>query len=176
MSAAGIWMRLARDDAGAAAAEMVLLLPLAGLMLMVTLDAGYFMYTEHEVMKSVRDAARYGARQPFAAFNCTAETAEAELPSDSSTLGQIRTNLANLARYGQLTTTGPLLVPGWTDAQVVVTYSCKASTTGLYAAQQFAPRITVIAKPTYPTLFGGGSGFLASQALFAREQAVVVGI
>ena len=78
-------------------------------------------------------------------------------------------------------TSAPLRVAGWTDAQVSVTYSCVDITTiatgtgGLYSSQKYAPRITVVGTPNYPTLFGSASGFLGSQKLFARQQAVAVG-
>lgn len=168
-------MRLARDEGGSAAAEMVLILPVATFMLLVTLEAGHFMVKEHEVMKSVRDAARWGARQPMASFGCTAAAGETALT------GAMRDNVATLARYGQLDTDAPLRVAGWTDAQVSVSYSCLDITTvatgngGLYSAQKFAPRITVVATPNYPTLFGSAAGFLGTLKLFAKQQAVVAG-
>jgi hypothetical protein len=168
--------RLLRDRSGAVAAELVLLAPLAVFMLLVTIEAGYFMVTEQAVLKSVRNASRYGARQPFAAFNCTGVTGWTALPNDASTLGTIRTNIANVARFGELGNTGTLTVPGWEDAEVAVHYSCVTNTTGIYLDQGYAPRLIVIGTPNYPTLFHGMAAFPSSMKLFAREQAAVAGI
>lgn len=168
--------RLAVDCRASAAAEMVLIVPLASLMIFITMEAGFYMYTQHEVLKSVRDAARFGARQPFTAFNCTAATGETALPSDTSALGTVRSNVVNLALRGELGTGSPLVVKGWQASDVAVNYSCVANTNGVYAAAGYAPRITVIGTPNYPTLFGSLTGFPATLKMYAREQAPVVGL
>ena len=182
MRAGAFLGRLWRDRSGVAAAEMILILPLATFMVFATVEAGHFMYTEHEVMKSVRDAARWGSRQPLSAFGCTATSADAALPSDTSTLGTIRTNISTLARYGQLSTDAPLLVAGWQDSDITVTYACEqvnatASDSGIYTGTAgYAPRITVVGTPSYPTLFGTMAAFPATMKLFAKQQAVVAGV
>lgn len=170
------FLRLWRDCSGVAGAEMVLILPLATFMVLVTLDAGYFMYTEHAVIKSVRDAARWGSRQPLSAFDCTAETGDTLITGSNPNLGAIRNNIANLVRFGDLSTTGPLVVSGWADGQVEVSYSCEAVGTGIYQNDGYAPKITVVGKPNYPSLFGAMGGFPSSLKLVAREQAVVAGV
>nr|WP_279323178.1 pilus assembly protein [Altererythrobacter segetis] len=168
--------RLWCDSSGVAGAEMVLILPLATFMVLVTLDAGYFMYTEHAVIKSVRDAARWGSRQPLSAFDCTAETSDTLIASSDPNLGAIRDDIANLVRFGDLSTTGPLIVSGWGDDQVEVSYGCEAVDTGIYQNDGYAPKITIVGKPNYPSLFGAMGGFPSSLTLVAREQAVVAGI
>ncbi len=173
--------RFARDCRAVAAAEMVLILPLATFMLFATVEAGYFMYTEHEVFKSVRDAARWASRQPLSDFGCTATTGDTALPSgDGSTLATVRTDVSNLARYGNLAGSAPLLVNGWQDGQVAVSYSCVDVATlnlsGIYLNDGYAPVVTVIGTPNYPSLFGAMAGFPGTFKLFAKQQAVVVGI
>jgi hypothetical protein len=171
-----IFRRLLADRTAAAAAELVLLLPLATLMLFVTVEAGHFMYTEHEVLKSVRDAARWASRQPLSAFGCTAATGETPITSSDPNLGAMRDNISSLARYGELSTNAPLVVSGWQDSQVSVSYSCVAQNTGIYVNDGYAPIITVTGTPNYPSLFGSMAAFPASRKLYATQHAAVVGI
>lgn len=176
MGALRFLLRLLRDRSGVAASELVLILPLASFMVFVTVEAGYFMYTEHEVLKSVRDAARWGSRQSLTAFDCTGPTADTAITSGDPSLGSIRDNIATLARYGELSTDGPLVVTGWQDDQVSVSYSCEAVGTGIYQTDGYAPRLTVVGTPNYPSLFGAMAAFPGTMKLFGKEQAVVVGI
>lgn len=176
MSCASIFLRLMRDRSATAATELVLILPLATLMILVTIEGGYFMYTEHEVVKSVRDAARWGSRQALSTFGCTAATADTEISSGDANLGSIRDNISTLARYGSLSSSGAKVVNGWADSQVKVLYGCQEIDTGIYASGGYAPTITVIGNPSYPTLFGSMTYFSSSLKLYAAQQAVVVGV
>ncbi len=85
--------------------------------------------------------------------------------------------MVNLARYGQIATTGePLRIAGWQDAEVLVRYRCIDYKTGIFRSEGFAPQIEVIATPGYPSLFGSMGGFTDTLTLYARQQAVVVGV
>lgn len=142
-------LRLLGCTRGAAAAEMALILPLLIVILFGGFEAGAYFWTEHKVVKGVRDGARYAARQPFSAYSgCSAPT------------GTTLDNIRNLTRTGQLTG-GTAKVSGWVDADVTVTVACQApvansyTSGGLYAAQATgAMHITVSTTVNYPSLFG----------------------
>jgi Flp pilus assembly protein TadG len=176
MTASSSFRRLLGDQTATAAAELILLLPLATFMLFATVEAGHFMYAQHEVLKSVRDAARWASRQPLSAFDCTAATGDTPVTSADPNLGGIRDDISTLARYGELSTAAPLVVAGWQDNQVSVSYSCVTKDTGIYSSDGYAPVVTVIGTPNYPTLFGSMAAFPSSMKLYARQQAAVVGI
>ncbi|MCW1381599.1 pilus assembly protein [Novosphingobium sp. KCTC 2891] len=176
MSVRAILAALWRDQSGAAAVETMLIAPVAVMVMALAMESGHFLYSEHQVLKGVRDAARYASRLPLDTWNCTAATAEANLSSGNARWLPI----ARVAVYGNVAGgTSPRL---WTwsaaaaDGEVVIRYSCVGQTTGLYSALRFAPRIVVIAKPNYPSLFGTLTGFRSSLRLFAQQQAVGVGI
>ena len=62
--------RLARQDSGSAAAEMALVTPLLIALMLGSMELGHFFYSEHVVVKAVRDGARYASRQGFTNFTC----------------------------------------------------------------------------------------------------------
>lgn len=163
------------DNRGAAAAELVLILPLAILMMVVAMEAGNYLYQEHQVVKGVRDAARFASRLPFTAYNCTAASANANLAA-----GTNWTSIANVAVYGMPSPPTGQEKRVWTwnadTTDISIQYACVANTTGIYSDAGFAPQITVIGKPTYPSLFHAMSGFSSTWRLFGRQQAVGVGI
>jgi hypothetical protein len=53
----------------AAAAEMALVMPLLLTILFSLVEAGNYFYTEHVLVKAVRDGARYAGRQDFSFFS-----------------------------------------------------------------------------------------------------------
>jgi Flp pilus assembly protein TadG len=131
-----------RNRSGAAAAEMALVTPLLVAILFGTMEAGYYFWNEHIVVKAVRDGARFAGRQPFAKFSCTGVNDTA-----------LETSIKNLTRTGKLTG-GTSRVVGWTDAQVSVTASCLSGQGGMYASYAgSAPRVTVSTTVTYQPLF-----------------------
>jgi len=140
--------RLVRSQRGAAAAEMALITPLLLTIMFGGFEAGAYLWTEHKVIKGVRDGARFAARQPFSSFSCSALT-------DTAALAAVK----NLTRTGELSG-GSAKVSGWTDAQVAVTVSCQAPVAnsytagGLYTNQTGgAIKVTVSTTVPYPSLF-----------------------
>ena len=134
-----------RDNRGAAGAEMALILPMLMALMFGGFEAGAYFWTEHKVIKGVRDGARFAARQPFA--GCASPT------------GTRLTQIQNLTRTGQLTGGTPK-VSGWANGDVIVTVTCVApvangySASGLYKAQSGgAPHVTVSTRIAYPSLF-----------------------
>ncbi len=141
----GALRRFGRDHSGVAGAEMALILPMLLVLMFGGFEAGAYFWTEHKVIKGLRDGARFAARQPFA--GCTAPT------------GARLTQIQNLTRTGQLTG-GTSKVSGWSNSDVTVTVSCVARDTngfsgsGLYKAQTSgAPHVTVSTRIAYPSLF-----------------------
>lgn len=133
----------------AAAAELVLIMPLLVAILFGGFEAGAYFWTEHKVVKGVRDGARFAGRQPFASFSCSAMT-------DTAALAQVK----NLTRTGQLSG-GTAKVRGWTDGQVTVTVACNPQVANTYTAGGLytnqaggAIHVTVSAAVNYPSLFG----------------------
>jgi Flp pilus assembly protein TadG len=165
------------DTRAAAAVEMVLILPLAVLLTAITMEAGAYLYTEHQVVKGVRDAARYAARLPFSTYNCTAASGAADVPT-AGTAGTAWGNIANVAIYGNVAGSGERRVWTWTatGTNLSIQYACIAAANGIYSATGFAPQITVSGKPTYPSLFNTLAGFPATYRLYARQQSLGAGV
>ncbi|NVE94180.1 TadE/TadG family type IV pilus assembly protein [Altererythrobacter lutimaris] len=156
---------------GAAAAEMALILPLAVLILFTTLEGAHYFYAQHQVVKGVRDGARWGARQDFASINCQNGTA-------SSVPTAIRDSIRNLTRTGQLTGGEPRVL-GWEAGDITVSITCPTdatSQTGIYDSTDRAPQINVAATVDYVSLFGGVGVINDTANLRASQQATVVGI
>jgi Flp pilus assembly protein TadG len=162
---------LARDRSGTAAVEMALSLPLLLVLLFGAFELGYYLLSEHVVQKSVRDAARFGARLAMTNYpSCT-------VPANGAAEQQIR----RVARFGNVTGTGNPRLIGWTaDNMTTVTIACDNTssygTGGIY--EDFpngAPVVTVSATVPYPTFFGALSLGPASLNLNSHSQAAVIG-
>lgn len=157
-----------RDTRGAAAVEMALILPLLVIMMFVGFEAGYYFYTEHQIIKAVREGARYGGRQPFADFNCGAGSI------DAGAVARIR----QVTRTGTVTgTTARVRDLALTD--IAVTLRCDSS----YASQGIfkgtsggAPIVLVHAEAPYNSLFGQLGAITSGVVVQARAEAVVSGI
>jgi Flp pilus assembly pilin Flp len=179
MNGACFLQRFGRDERGVAAVETVLIMPLAVILLTVAMEAGHFLYTEHQVITGVRDAARFAARQPFSVYGCTAASAEADLPASTT-----RTQIANMARYGLIApvSTDELRVWTWDDnaTELKIRYACVSTnggSTGIFKdAGEVAPLISVTGKPNYYSLFGNSAFFNSTMVLYAKEQAMGAGI
>ena len=157
--------RFTRDQRGAAAAEMVLILPLALALMFTMFEGAYYMICEHRVVKGVRDAARYAARLDLINYACPGA-------SFSGNAGAIK----NLARTGALTG-GTANVPGWVDADVSVTVTCSSGQGGIYVSNGgYAPKVSVSTRVAYPSLMST-LGFTQSALLIgASAQSPVIGI
>ncbi len=177
MTSLAFLRRFWRDNRGVAAVEMVLLMPVSVLMLFIGMEAGHFLYIEHVLIQDLRDAARFGGRQPLSAFACTGTLGDTAMPN-SGALGTISTNMTNVARFGLLAPDNGQkpTIRTWDAAEVAIYYGCTAKTTGIYLNNNFAPYVKVYGTPDYPTLFGSLTGFLNTRRMYAREQAVVVGL
>jgi Flp pilus assembly protein TadG len=163
---------LTRSQSGAAAVEMALITPLLMVLMFGSFEVGYYFYNEHVLVKSVRDAARFGGRQMalFSPATCTAGTVTAA-PAPA---------IDNVARYGKVSVTGSdkPKIYGWTTP-VTVTLSCPAigSYAGIYKGKSNIPVVTVTASNvSYPSLFKMVGITSTGWRLNASSQSAVMGI
>lgn len=155
------------DQRGAAAVEMALMLPLLLVLMFACLEGAYYLYIEHQIVKGVRDGARFAARQSFADFTCSTVDAT------------VATNTKEVTRTGQISG-GTARVPGWVASDVTVGASCPSTaiTTGIYSGLTLAnaPQVTVSATVSYHPLFATISGFSTTLKVYAKSQAAVMGV
>ena len=163
--------RLLRQEAGSAAAEMALVTPLLLVLMLGSMELGYYFYSEHVVVKGVRDGARYASRQSFADFTCPGATIG----------GSVVTDTQRVTRTNTVTGSGTPRLGGWTsDASVSVTITCFDNSSGTYSSfyegvGQF-PVVTVRATVPYTSLFATIGFPSLGRNLNASSQAVVMGI
>jgi Flp pilus assembly protein TadG len=152
---------------GGSAAEMALILPLLVVLMFGGLELGYYFYSQHQVVKGVRDGARYASRQSFVALNCDSRTVP---------LG-VETAIKEITRTGRVSG-GTSRVPGWENGDVTVSLTCPttAITTGIYAGETNAPQINLVAAVAYRSLFAGVGIIDDTYTLNASQQAAVMGI
>jgi len=157
-----------RCKSGAAAAEMALMLPFLVVLMFGALETGYYFYLEHQVVKGVRDGARFGARQSFVSLNCNGGST---IPS------AVETAIKEVTRTGKVSG-GTARVPGWVNADVTVSVSCPVTpiTTGIYAEEANAPQLNVTTTVAYASLFSGLGVIDSTYTLSATQQAAVMGI
>lgn len=161
--------RIFRDHSASAAAEMALVTPFLILLMFGSLEMGHYFYSQHVVVKAVRDGARFASRQGFDDFTCPSQI-------DST----VTTDTKNVTRTNQVASGGDARLPGWTDnSSVVVSLSCDSSVAyqhSMYEGLTAVPVVKVTATVPYKSLFsmigfGSGSGI----TLVASSQAAVMG-
>ena len=142
-------MRLAgflQNEAGSAATEFALIVPLMILLLFAGSEAGHFVWTQHKLTEGVRNGVRYASRLPIDKL-CDGPNSVLADPELSAVIDVTRTG-----RVGS----GMSTVPGWTAGNVSVTVSCEAFVgTGIYTDLEApGPIVTVRAQNVpYPSLF-----------------------
>ena len=158
-----------RDTRGTAAVEMALMLPIVMALLFGGMEGGYYFWSEHRVVKAVRDGARYAGRQSFKWFDCSAGVV-----TDSDT----NTKVKNLTRTGTLDASGAPFIPGWADDDTSVTVAAcdTATAVGMFSNQPSAIRVRVSADVPYRSLFIVLGFDTSALRLRASEQAVVMGL
>ena len=164
--------RLFRQESGAAAAEMAMVAPLLITIMFGSMEIGHYFYSEHVVVKAVRDGARFAARQSFANYTCPGATIGGTVVIDTQRL--TRTNTVDGSGIPRLA--------GWTnDASVTVTPGCVPNSSGTYVTAYAdglgdIPTVTVTAVVPYTSLFSVIGFNSVNLNLRATEQAVVMGI
>lgn len=162
--------RLFRDRRGSAAVEFVLSLPMMLALLFVGMEAGHFFWTEHKLVKAVRDGARFAARAQVEDL-CDGATADI----DATLASEIR----NLTATGQVADGGTSKVPGWDADDVVVTVGCQQFVaTGIYTdLGANGPLVTVSAgSVAYPAILNSLGVLDNTVTISAESSAAVMGI
>lgn len=170
-----LWHR--RD--GAAAAEMALVAPILLVLLFGSVELGHYFYSEHKLVKAVRDGARFAARQRFTNYASCSGNVPTTVYDDTR----------NMVRRGSLNTTDADLLPNWDNAGTSfnVTMTCVATLTdggntmapsGIYAGMTSgAPAVSVTARLPYQSVIASGFGVSWSGLnLNASEVAAVAGL
>ena len=142
-----------KNQRGAAAAEMALILPLVLVLLFSTFEGAYYIMCEHRVVKGVRDAARYAGRLDFSNYSCPSSPSNGNTVAEGEFEGD-EPPIQNLARTGQLVDGTPVL-PRWDEnSSVTIEVSCRYEQEGLYSVTEgVAPQVRVSADVEYPALF-----------------------
>ena len=159
---------------GAAGAEMALMVPLLMTIMFGTFELSNYFWTEHKVVKGVRDGARYAARLSFSNYTCGGAISDATL----------ETRIKEVTRTG-LIAGGTANVADWGNDDVTIEVSCpdaalddsedEAVTTGIYGNLDNAPIVTVSATVSYTSLFGTLGFDTAELNVSASSQAAVMG-
>ena len=174
--------RLLRDERGAAAAEMALILPLLLTIMFGSMELGNYFMNEHSLVKAVRDGARFAARQSFTNYAGCSGT-----PG-----GTVETSTQNVVMNGYLSG-GTLITPNIQAADIDVEQSCAATAggedmLGIYrdrfsgtcngsAAGGCAHIVTVTAAVSYRPVIAQAFGFSGIDILLnASSQAAVAGV
>lgn len=161
--------RWSRECRASASAEFALSLPMMLALMFGGFEAGHFFWTEHKLVKAVREGARYASRLPVEEL-CNGATV--------AMTDDMESNIQNVTATGVLSG-GTAKVPGWDAADVTVTVGCQEFVaTGMYTGLGAAgPMITVsTGGVTYPSLFNG-LGFLDSTIqMGAESSSAVMGI
>lgn len=137
---------------------MALILPLLLTLMFAGLEGAHYLYVEHQVVKGVRDGARYAARLPF------------DSVVDS-------TSVKNVTRTGNIAGGTPR-VSNWANADIDVNFGC-ASVSGLAGIYKTlnCPRIVTVSTTfNYASLFGALTGFDVGVRIHASQQAAVMGV
>jgi hypothetical protein len=154
-----------RCQCGGSAAELALILPFLVVLMFGGLELGYYFYSQHQVVKGVRDGARFAARQSFVSINC-----DDPIPPD------VVTEIQEVTRTGRVSG-GTARVPGWINQNITVDIDCPTIpiTTGIYVGEPNAPRINLVATVSYTSLFAGVGIIDDTYTLNASQQAAVMG-
>lgn len=163
---------LRRDCRAAAAAELALVLPLLLTLMFGSLELGNYFMNEHKLVKSVRNGARFAARQSFTNYTtCTGSPNIA-----------VVTNTKNVVMNGYLSG-GSIITPNIKAADIDVTTSCAMTadsqpmTNGIYFGRTNGAQIVrVHATVDYLSVLGMLGFDTSGLTLNATSEAAVAGI
>ncbi len=161
--------RFLGDRSGAAAAEMAMVAPLLMLLMLGAMELGHYFYSEHVVVKAVRDGARYAARHDFSNFTCP-----------STVNPTVESNTQNVTRTNQVAVGGNPRLAAWTqNSSVTVTMRC--DTSGTYGSFYTGlgggvPVVKVRAVVPYSSLFSVIGFNSVGLQMQAESEAAVMGL
>lgn len=162
------------DRRGAAAAEMALVIPLLLGIMFGSVEIGNYFYNEHKLVKSVRDGARFAARQKLLLSVCSGAPPQTVI--DDTKL---------MVRKGTLDSTANDLLPNWAAATATFTMTMSCQTTvgaytvaGIYTnVAAGAPTVSLNVQLPYRPVLGMPYGFSGKGlALNASQTAAVSGL
>lgn len=163
-----------RDTNGASAAEMALILPLLLVLMFGPFELANYFWTEHKVVKGVRDGARFASRLGFVNYTCS-----------DLTNATLETQVQEVTRTGRISG-GTATITDWENEDVVVEVSCADAAldgsgdavvrTGIYTGMDNAPIVTVSTTVTYTSLFQTLGFNTTGLTVSATSQAAVMGI
>jgi Flp pilus assembly protein TadG len=173
-----IGLALIRNDRGAAAAEMALVVPLVITLMYASMELGNFFLIEHAVTKQVRDGARFASRMTLAeAYNCPGTVFE-----DAN----YATTIANVTRTGSVdgSATGRFSASFWNGcgsaaSPITVSIRCvpQDDYAGIYTGLDGAiPVVTVSASVDYPSVFQNFGFTTTGYCMRAKSEAAVAGL
>lgn len=159
---------LVADCRAAAAAEMALVAPLMLAIMFGFAELGNYFWSEHVLIKSVRDGAIYASRQRIDNFNCATGVVNSTVVN----------NTKELVRTGALSGASPLL-SNWSNAGATFTMNVACVTSangttlgGIYTGNAGnVPVLTITASVPHTSMFGIKAGLVVN----ARQQAAVMG-
>ena len=155
------------------------MLPALVMLMFGGFEAGNFVWTQHKLVKAVREGARYAARLPVETY-CDGATAQFDTNPDAEADIKAVTLTGKLPAEG-----GQTAVLGMTADQITVTPACAAyaagetgSGTGIYSdLGNGGPVITVsVSGVGYPSLFAQLAGLDGSINMAAKASAPVIGL
>ena len=159
-----------KNRSGTAAAELVLALPMMLALMFGAMEAGHYFWTQHKIVKSVRDGARFATRLDVGAL-CNGATVVMS--------GALEDEIQNVTVTGRVASGGAAKVPGWSPDSVSVTVGCQQFVdTGIYTDLGGAgPLVTVDSGVVrYPSLFEFLGFIDGSFGLSAQSSAAVMGL
>lgn len=163
--------RFRHDQRGSPSAEFVLILPALMALMFGGFEAGHFVWTQHKLIKAVREGARYAARLPVDSF-CDGADADFDSAAES--------DIKSVTVTGRLPAdAGSAAVPGLTADNVIVAPACAAYVdTGIYSDLGVAgPVVTVsVSGVGYPSLFAQMTGLDGGVTMAAKASAPVIGL
>jgi Flp pilus assembly protein TadG len=147
---------------------MAVVAPLLIILMFGSMELGWYFYSEHVVVKAVRDGARFASRQSFADFTC------------SSVDATVKTEIQRVTRTDSVDGTGTPRLANWTDDNSVdVTPACVDNSAGTYSAiydgLASVPVVTVTATVPYTSLFGLLGFTTSNRQLQAVSETAVMG-
>lgn len=162
-----------RGEAGSAAAEFALILPMLLALLYTGFEGGNLIWTQHKLVEGVRQGVRLAGRMDINDL----------CGGNATALSNAKSQIVLFTRTGQLANANASpRVGGWTSSQVQVDIACNSFvSTGIYSdlggtLGPKAPIVTVRARGVvYPSLFAG-LGQIRNIPLTASAKSPVTGL
>ncbi len=173
--------RFLPDERGAVAAEFVLMLPVMLMVMFGGMEAGHFIWNQHNLVKAVREGARYASRLPVDRF-CDGSGAATFDPLAEQDIESV---VITGGLPGTSRGSGAPVVRGLSADKVVVEVACDAyasgdtgTGSGIYSDLGMGgPVVTVSVRGVpYPSLFEQLGSIDGSYRLTAKSSAAVIGL